>query len=86
LIVYLVLKRRYYPQAHGALRESHERAIDGGARAFKLSELIKRHGGDDWLGPLLEELGPVIQQQLCDTADFLEILIKFAMNQKSAQA
>ena len=37
-----------------------------------LSELVVRHGQDDWLEPLLDEVGPWIQLQLGDVADFLE--------------
>ena len=36
------------------------------------SELIIRHGPDAWLDPLLNELGPWLQLQLGDVADFLE--------------
>lgn len=57
------------------LRESHERAHSN-MTPQKLSELVNRHGGEGWIDPLLDELGPTLQQQLGDTADFLEIIWK----------
>lgn len=55
------------------MRESHERAKAAKERASMLSELIVRHGQEDWLEPLLDEFGPWIQLQLGDLADFLEV-------------
>ena len=61
------------------LRESHERAAMG-MTPQKLSELVHAHGGEGWIDPLLDEVGPLLQQQLGDTADFLEIMWKQVKN------
>lgn len=53
--------------------------MDHGSRAYKISELAQRHGGDAWLDPLIDEFGPLVQRQLGDAADYLEILIKYAL-------
>lgn len=75
-IVYIVLKNRWLKDDVRFLRESHERAESGG-RPYKLSELVNRHGGEDWLEPLLDELGPQMQRQASDLADWLEIAVNF---------
>lgn len=76
-VFYMVVKNRFIPQSVRAIREGHERAMDRSAQVLKLSELIERHGNDGWLDPLLENLGPLMQQQLGDLADYLEILYNF---------
>jgi hypothetical protein len=45
-------------------------------------ELIQRHGKHDWLEPFLDEIGPVIQMQLGDLADFLEVLVNFHRHER----
>jgi hypothetical protein len=67
----------YYPTSLSDLRAAIERSIDRGATAFKVGELMDKHGSDDWLGPLLEELGPFIQVQIADFANMLETLYNF---------
>ncbi|KAL9092412.1 MAG: hypothetical protein Q9159_000920 [Coniocarpon cinnabarinum] len=54
------------------MQESHERTHLAHERASMLSELVLRHGKEDWLEPLLDEFGPWIQLQVSDMADFLE--------------
>lgn len=75
--VYIVLANRYSRRSVRSLRESHERTMDQGATAFKISELIHRHGSGQWLDPLIDELGPRTQVQLNDLADYLERLQNF---------
>lgn len=77
-VVYRVLEYRFFRREHdvAALRESYERATSSGVAAFRLNELIHRHG-DDWLGPALEIAGPRLQLGLSDAADFLEVLRNF---------
>ncbi|KAJ9629558.1 hypothetical protein H2203_001932 [Taxawa tesnikishii (nom. ined.)] len=74
---YIVLENKYASKKVEDLRESYERAMDGNTRTFKFNELINRHGSDKWIDPLIEELGPIVQLQLADMADFLEILHNF---------
>jgi len=54
------------------MKESTHRSSETKERAAMFSELITRHGSSDWVGPLLDELGPWLQLQLSDAADFLE--------------
>jgi hypothetical protein len=67
----------YYPTSLKELREGIERSIDRGATALKIGELMDKHGPDDWLGPLMDELGPFIQVQIADLADLLEAAYNF---------
>jgi hypothetical protein len=67
----------FYPTRLDDLRNAIERSIDRGATAFKVGELMDKHGSDDWLGPFLEELGPFIQVQVGDFANFLESTYNF---------
>lgn len=67
----------YYPRPLEELRKEIERTIDRSATAIKIGELMDRHGSDDWLGPLLDELGPYIQVQIVDLASFLEVCSNF---------
>ncbi|RDW85209.1 hypothetical protein BP6252_02799 [Coleophoma cylindrospora] len=75
--IYVVVRNYYYPTRLGALREGIERSLDRGATAFKIGELMDRNGNDDWLAPLLEELGPFIQIQVIDLANLLEVMYNF---------
>ncbi|TAQ85295.1 hypothetical protein B7494_g6393 [Chlorociboria aeruginascens] len=67
----------YYPTSIEELRHSIARTIYRGATALKLGELMDRHGSSDWLEPLIDELGPYIQVQIADLANFLEVLYNF---------
>lgn len=67
----------FYPTPLEDLREAIRRTIDRGATAFKVGELMDKHGSDNWLGPFLEELGPFIQVQVADFANFLEATYNF---------
>ena len=71
------MRNRYFPTTSTELRWSHERSLNDDKRVLNLSELMNRHGGDDWLDPLLDELGPILQQQMGDLADWLEIMFNF---------
>ena len=53
------------------------RSFDRGATAFKVGELMDKHGSENWLEPLLDELGPYIQLQIGDLASFLEAAYNF---------
>jgi len=67
----------YFPTSLKELREGIERSIDRGATAFKVGELMDKHGSNDWLGPLLDEVGPFIQVQIADTTNLLEAVYNF---------
>ncbi|KAF2140333.1 uncharacterized protein K452DRAFT_54353 [Aplosporella prunicola CBS 121167] len=76
-VVFIVVWNRHSSRSVNALRESHERALDQGATAFKISELIHRHGAGRWIDPVIDEVGPRAQVQLHDLANFLEMLQNF---------
>ena len=61
---------RYYPTTVESLRESQRRALDSSASAKTFSELIDKHGRNDWLDPIMDSLGPYIQLQLGGTHEF----------------
>lgn len=75
-VIYKVLKNRYYPASSASLQESIQRAHNRQSTAYKFGELIDRHGGDSWIEPLIDDLGPFVQLQLGDMANLLEVLTK----------
>ncbi|KAL8830962.1 MAG: hypothetical protein Q9191_001142 [Dirinaria sp. TL-2023a] len=42
-----------------------------------ISELIDKHGSENWIEPLMQEMGPYIQLQLGDIANMLEVFSNF---------
>ncbi|KAI9812945.1 MAG: hypothetical protein M1826_002728 [Phylliscum demangeonii] len=76
-LVYMVVWNRIHPSSLESLRESIERNQELGSAAYRLSELIDKHGREDWLGPFIEQLGPYVQLQLGDLANLLEVLSNF---------
>ena len=78
-VLYHTIKNKLFPRSKEHLQASLERAVSCEGLAFQLSEFIDRHGTDDWLEPFLDQMGPHIQLQINDLADFLEILTNFYM-------
>ena len=76
-IIYTVLKNKFHPSSVESVRDSMKRGIDREAQAQAWGELVEQHGRQDWIEPLLDELGPYIQLQLGDLADLLEVLANF---------
>lgn len=76
-VIFIVVRNRYFPTTTTELQWSQERIMNEDKHVLNFGELISRHNGDQWLEPVLDELGPVLQQQLGDLADFLEILYNF---------
>ena len=54
-----------------------QKALDSRNTASRFGELIDKHGRNDWLEPLVENMGPFIQLQLGDMANMLEVFSKF---------
>ncbi|KAL8781068.1 MAG: hypothetical protein Q9194_000575 [Teloschistes cf. exilis] len=75
-ILFTVIRNRFYPSSVDAIRESMRRNHDQRSRAYKIGELIDKHGRNHWLEPLLDELGPFIQVQTNDLANMLEAFSK----------
>lgn len=63
-----MLVNRYFPNTVESLRESQRRAFDSSASANMFSELIDKHGRNDWLDPVMDSLGPYVQLQLSGTS------------------
>ncbi len=76
-VIYSTIMNYYYPQSIDDLREGIARSLDRGATAFKVGELMDKHGSDGWLEPLLDDLGPYIQVQIGDLASLLEASYNF---------
>ena len=76
-IIYMVLRNRFSPRSIESLRAAQQRAQEQGRKALKISELIDKHGNDNWLEPLARDLGPFAQLELNDVANLLEILQNF---------
>lgn len=76
-IAFTVLKNRNQSTAPPSLRESYARTSDRNSSAYKFGEIIRKHGSDGWIDPIIDELGPWMQLQLGDLADFLECQINF---------
>ncbi|GAB7340387.1 hypothetical protein MBLNU457_6829t1 [Dothideomycetes sp. NU457] len=75
-VVYIVLNNKYNRKNVDNMRESYDRA-DSNESTYRFNELIQKYGDEHWIDPLLEEMGPLLQLQLSDTADFFEILNNF---------
>lgn len=75
-IIYMVLRNRYRPSSLESLQESMKRNLERGSIAYRLGDLIDKHGREDWLGPLMDEVGPLVQVQLGDLANLLEVFSK----------
>ncbi|GAD92002.1 hypothetical protein TSTA_116110 [Paecilomyces variotii No. 5] len=76
-VIYIVLKSRYFPSTAESVRESLDRSINRSEHALRWGEIVDRHGREEWIEPLLDELAPFIQLHVGDLADFLEILRNF---------
>ncbi|KAL3417389.1 hypothetical protein PVAG01_11389 [Phlyctema vagabunda] len=76
-VIYMAVKNYYYPSSVQSLRDGIQRSLDRGATAFKIGELMDKHGNNDWLEPLMDDLGPYIQLQVADLASILEICYNF---------
>ena len=57
-----------------------QRALDSQSTASRFGELVDKHGREDWLEPLMEDLGPFIQLQLGDIANMLEVFDKWVVS------
>lgn len=75
-IIYIVINNYFYPTSVGSLQDSAQRALDSQATAHKFGELVDKHGRDNWLNPVIDELGPSIQLQVGDIANMLEVISK----------
>lgn len=56
---------------------SINRVRSHGETAYRLGELIEKHGQDEWIKKTTEEVGPWAQLQTGDVANLLEVLRKY---------
>ncbi|KAH0547796.1 hypothetical protein FGG08_000053 [Glutinoglossum americanum] len=65
-------------QSHPSSGRSQNSNIGiGGATAYKIGELIGKHGREGWLQPMIDHMGPLIQAQIGDLANILEVMYNF---------
>ncbi|MCJ1437229.1 hypothetical protein MMC27_006615 [Xylographa pallens] len=76
-IIYIVLKNRFYPSSVEDLKASVRRSKGLEGTALQFGELVEKHGRENWIEPLVDELGPYLQLQLNDLANALEVLANF---------
>jgi hypothetical protein len=81
-VIYSTIRNWFQPTSVQTIRQSVSRSVDRKRKVQAWGELIQRHGKDDWIEPLLDELGPLIQRQLGDLADYLEVLINFRRHER----
>ncbi|MCJ1382052.1 hypothetical protein MMC17_005164 [Xylographa soralifera] len=76
-IIYIVMKNRYFPSSVEDLKASVRRSKGLEGTALQFGELVEKHGRENWIEPLVDELGPYLQLQLNDLANMLEVLANF---------
>ena len=72
-LIYLVLKRRFYPPTLNDIREEIKRSEDSEQTALNLTQLIEQRGSHGWIEALRQDLGPWMLLQIEDLANVLEI-------------
>jgi hypothetical protein len=58
------------------LRNELKRTEDTQQTALTFTEFIEKKGDEQWADKLLQDLGPWLMVQLCDAANFFEVLLK----------
>lgn len=76
-MMWLVLRRHFYPPTAEDLRENIKRSEDTEQTATNLTQLIEQHGSRGWFEALIKKLGPRSLLALADMADTLEIMRNF---------
>ena len=76
-IIYITISNKIYNTTVERTRQRIARSRDQEATVREWAELIQKHGGNDWIEPLLDGIGPHLQLQLTDLTTFLEKLQNF---------
>ena len=71
-MIYFILHRRIHAPTIDDLREDIKRTEDLESTALTLSEFIEKKGDQNWVDPLIEDLGPWLMVQLADLANLME--------------
>ncbi|KAE9976878.1 hypothetical protein BLS_001803 [Venturia inaequalis] len=77
ILAYNIARSRGQPERIQMLKESHDRIGDENATPDTFGEMINRHGSSDWLEPMIENIGPIIQPQIKVLADWMEMFANF---------
>ncbi|EME39270.1 hypothetical protein DOTSEDRAFT_75107 [Dothistroma septosporum NZE10] len=72
-LLYSMWSNRNGEVTRGWIHNSSVRARDHEEKAAMLSEMILRYGSDAWFEPFLDAIGPWLQGQVLDLAQFFEI-------------
>jgi hypothetical protein len=59
-VIYTVLRNRFYPDSIEGCPAGVCRAADQAPKAQAWVELVQKYGHEDWIEPLLDELGPIL--------------------------
>lgn len=81
-IIYATIRNKFRPDSVESIRNSIERGLVREAQVHAWVELIQAHGKHEWVEPLLDNVGPIIQMQLGDLANFAECLINFYRHER----
>ncbi|KAF2703530.1 hypothetical protein K504DRAFT_463583 [Pleomassaria siparia CBS 279.74] len=76
-ILYFIVKRYFNGNTLKDLRQHVQRTEDVLQTALTLTECVEKKGDEQWADELLQELGPWLMIQLCDMADFFEVMRNF---------
>lgn len=82
-MVYFVIRRRFKGDTMEDIREGIKRTEDVNQTALTLTEFIEKEGDEAWTGKILEDLGPWMMVQLCDTANALEVFRKSVIHSQA---
>ncbi|TLD20222.1 p-loop containing nucleoside triphosphate hydrolase protein [Venturia nashicola] len=74
---YTIARTRGQIERVQMLKESHDRIGDENATPDTFGELIYRHGSSDWMDPMIENIGPIIQPSIKLLADWMESFANF---------
>lgn len=74
--IYLIAHRKIHPPTVDDLRKEIMRTENVNEIALTLAEFIEKKGDENWVGPMIDTVGPWAMVQLADAANFMEILRK----------
>ncbi|KAL8682480.1 MAG: hypothetical protein Q9186_001427 [Xanthomendoza sp. 1 TL-2023] len=79
-LIYVVVKRGFYPPTLEDVRKEIKRSEDVEMTAMNLTQLIEQHGSHGWTDALRQDLGPWLLLQIEDLGNVLEIWRKSVHN------
>lgn len=76
-VIYRTIRNKFSPTTVQSIRERVRRSTERSAKVRAWGELVQKHGGSDWVEPLLDGIGPHLQMQVGDLCMFLERVQNF---------